>query len=635
MRVSAAPLVAALALLLFVEGSAQAQDRPIVAVFRIEDKDSSIDKATLGKLTDYLGAAIAEGGVFRRVPPGDLVKALSAQTTESYKECYDQSCQIEIGREVAATKSLSTRILKLGSTCTVTAELYDLKTKATDVTAKESGPCGVDGLMASLDKVAATLRAWGSGGRASTFQEGTIGGSEGREWDVGTGEEVIARFASTPGGATVLLDGKMLCKETPCSKSVASGAHRVSMQAERYRERTEQVVIAKGASFEWKLEPDFGWLTVRSEPAGLEVKLNGEAVGRTPIERREVSPGGYEVLVGSPCHVEKGERVKVERGQAREVGLAVASREAGLSVKARDGKGNDLEADVLVDGKKVGTTPGRFKVSVCAKEAEIRHAKEGSLKKALSLVERQVTTLEVELAAGTAAGGGTAGGMVRIPAGEFLMGCSHGDEECGDQEKPAHKVWVSEFFLDATEVTVASYGKCVQAGKCSAQQTGGTCTWGVVGKEQHPINCVDWEQAQAYCEWAGKRLPTEAEWEKAARGGKNGARYGDLDAIAWYDENSGRATHLVGKKQANAYGLYDMLGNVWEWCADWYEGGYYKGSPGRDPKGPSSGQDRVLRGGSWRDRSWSGRASSRFWRPPDLRFDGNGFRCAGSAAIGP
>ena len=268
--------------------------------------------------------------------------------------------------------------------------------------------------------------------------------------------------------------------------------------------------------------------------------------------------------------------------------------------------------------------------SVCAKEAEVRHAKEGSVKKALTLREREVTTLEVELK-----GGVVAGGMVKIPAGEFLIGCSPGDGECAGNEKPAHKVWVREFFLDTTEVTVAAYRRCVEAGRCSAPETGDRCTWGAAGQEQHPANCVDWNQAEGYCEWAGKRLPSEAEWEKAARGGTTGARYGNLDAIAWYAANSGGSTHPVGKKQPNAYGLYDMLGNVWEWCADWYSEGYYKDSPGRDPAGPGSGQHRVLRGGSWGDGSGDLRASGRFWNPPVGGYDYYGFRCAGSAAIGP
>jgi len=148
------------------------------------------------------------------------------------------------------------------------------------------------------------------------------------------------------------------------------------------------------------------------------------------------------------------------------------------------------------------------------------------------------------------------------------------------------------------------------------------------------VNWVDWSQAKGDCEWAGKRRPTEAEWEKAARGGTAGPRYGELEAIAWYEGNSRGATHPVGMKQSNAYGLYDMLGNVWEWCSDWFGEGYYQGAPEREPAGPGSGQCRVLRGGSWYAVTGVVRASARNWRHPDNRFDNRGFRCAGSAAIG-
>ncbi|HOX47313.1 MAG TPA: SUMF1/EgtB/PvdO family nonheme iron enzyme [Myxococcota bacterium] len=387
-------------------------------------------------------------------------------------------------------------------------------------------------------------------------------------------------------------------------------------------------MVVKGAKLEWELKPAFGWLTVRSTPAGLPVTINGQPSGNTPLEKKEVAPGGYEVLVGGPCHADAGERVKVELGQVREVSVSPAAKEAGLEVKAKDGKGNDLEADVLVDGVKVGTTPGRFKVSVCAKEVEVRHAKLGSIKKALSLVEKQVSKVEVELR-------GLPEGMVLIPAGEFLMGCSPGDEECEDPEKPAHKVWVSEFSLDATEVTVAAYQRCMQSGRCSAPTKGDKCTWGVTGKESHPVNCVDWSQAKGYCEWAGKRLPTEAEWEKAARGGTTRPKYGELDAIAWHRGNAGGVTHPVGEKQPNAFGLYDMLGNVWEWCADWYGEGYYQGSPERDPAGLSSGENRSMRGGSWDLGTWGSRASTRRGIPPVVGYSVFGFRCAGSAAVGP
>ena len=173
------------------------------------------------------------------------------------------------------------------------------------------------------------------------------------------------------------------------------------------------------------------------------------------------------------------------------------------------------------------------------------------------------------------------------------------------------------------------------------------------GNEAMPIVKVTWDDVQAYCLWAGGRLPTEAEWEYAARAGTTAARYGDLDEIAWYADNSGRqrldgtrimneeqasyvtrlnengnGMHEVGQKRANGFGLYDMLGNVWELVNDWLDEKYYQRSPTQDPTGPAIGKYRVLRGGSWRDVSRYVRVSAHFGTLPPFRLDGLGFRCA-------
>ena len=204
---------------------------------------------------------------------------------------------------------------------------------------------------------------------------------------------------------------------------------------------------------------------------------------------------------------------------------------------------------------------------------------------------------------------------VWVPPGAFLMGCSLGDRECADFEHPSHPVTLTKgFWLGQTPVTQAAYQKLI--GKNPSHFKG----------DSLPVENVSWEEASAYCKAAGGRLPTEAEWEYAARAGSTGARYGELDAIAWYVGNSQLRTHEVGGKLKNGFGLYDMLGNVWEWTADWY--GTYTPEEATDPKGPASGSYRVLRGGSWDVRPKFLRVSYRSWVEPVSRYTGHGFRCA-------
>ena len=205
---------------------------------------------------------------------------------------------------------------------------------------------------------------------------------------------------------------------------------------------------------------------------------------------------------------------------------------------------------------------------------------------------------------------------VWISRGTFTMGCSTGDSECGTDEKPAHEVTITKgFWLGQTEVTQAAYERIV--GAHSSHFKGANL----------PVEQVSWSAAQAYCQAVGGRLPTEAEWEYAARAGSGQSRYGDIDRVAWHSGNSGSRTHEVARKEASAWGLYDMLGNVWEWTADWY-GSYAPGST-VDPTGPASGQYRALRGGSWGGDPWVARVSVRDGVEPGSPGSDVGLRCVG------
>ena len=227
--------------------------------------------------------------------------------------------------------------------------------------------------------------------------------------------------------------------------------------------------------------------------------------------------------------------------------------------------------------------------------------------------------------------------MAYVPAGEFVMGSPDGEGHA--DEHPQHGVHLDAFWIDRYEVSNDQYRQCVEASACDAPTS---CTWGEptygdTGKADHPVVCVSWHDAEAYCQWADARLPTEAEWEKAARG-TDGRRY------PWGDEwDVGRCNASQAYKGGatpvgsyspggdSPYGCADMAGNAWEWVADWYDEDYYNRSPDRNPRGPDSGGYRVVRGGSWSDIQIRARSARRAELAPDLTSSDFGFRCSVSS----
>jgi formylglycine-generating enzyme required for sulfatase activity len=220
---------------------------------------------------------------------------------------------------------------------------------------------------------------------------------------------------------------------------------------------------------------------------------------------------------------------------------------------------------------------------------------------------------------------------VLVPAGEFTMGSLYGDAD----EQPVHRVYLDAFYMDKYEVSVGQYAAFLQTTGDDPPPN-----WYTMNQPSHqkrPVVNVDWADAARYCKWADKRLPTEAEWEKAARG-TDGRHYPwgnnaptSLHANYFKTEwNNHWALVPVGKLEdgKSPYGIYDMAGNVWEWVSDWYDNDYYKNSPSKNPTGPSSGERKVFRGGSWESGGLSLQSTDRSSTTPAKRLYISGFRCA-------
>jgi formylglycine-generating enzyme required for sulfatase activity len=442
------------------------------------------------------------------------------------------------------------------------------------------------------------------------------------------------QLETEPPGAQVSLNGADVGKTPFRDPELMVGRYEVCLELALYDRQCFPLEMGARGEIKRmvKLSPNFGELSLRGSPAGASVFRSGERqpIGSLPVEGLRLPPGSYSLEVRSePQFDPQIVVVEVPKGKAvvREVHL---KRRVGRLQIVSDPPTEGTT--VRINGKEVGKTPytsGDLPTGTAEVEVESKD-RIGKVR-----VEVEARSQKPVVVAISPRGPPT--GMVQVPVGEFWMGCNEEvDRECNYDEMPVHQVYLDAFYIDKYEVTVAEYGRCVQAGRCSSEGLTATvysgCNWGQGGRENHPINCVDWNQAKAYCEWAGKRLPTEAEWEKAARGA-------DRRKYPWgnqWDSSRAHAEGRVGHTVSvgsyplgvSPYGVHDVAGNVWEWVQDWWDGGYYRRSPARNPKGPDSRGSKVKRGGSWLHVPSYARTSNRDRFIPYPRYDDLGFRCA-------
>jgi len=443
-------------------------------------------------------------------------------------------------------------------------------------------------------------------------------------------------ITSEPSGADVWIDGEKSGVTPVALERMKSRKYAVKCAMQDYKPGIDTVFIPMNGVGEKNviLQPTFGTLVLPELPDSGNYLIDG---AKNKILRMRLAPGNHRVVynggtkwsgVDTTVQITLGNETSIHFKAVRLTGFLSISVEPGDAEISVDGKVLNPGAivlryetgDYVVAGKKTGYTrvsenarivPGE----TCSVKLVLPQIPDRDGDGVLDDVDKcpdEVGKVEFDGCKEQ-----PPKGMALIPGGTFMMGSNDGESD----EKPVHQVTVNGFYMDKTEVTQAEYERVM-----------GTNPSYFKGCPDCPVEKVIWYDAKEYCDKVGKRLPTEAEWEYAARAGSTTKYYwgnGAPDAYAWYNGNSESKTHPVGQKQPNAWGLYDMSGNVWEWCSDWYDLDYSKSSS-QNPQGPSSGEYRVLRGGLWGNLPVILRSAVRYRFAPDSRLIVSGFRCVRS-----
>ncbi|OQX74564.1 MAG: hypothetical protein B6D61_11505 [Bacteroidetes bacterium 4484_249] len=475
-------------------------------------------------------------------------------------------------------------------------------------------------------------------------------------------EPIIAEWPVTiitqPDNANMIIDGNAVNRQSKTVK-LTEGTHALSLEMPGYEKLEKTIEVDENnVYFNFELPKITGVpLMIESDPAGATVYLEGVKLGETPFSVF-YPPGTYQVKVEKDGFIIiENQTLTIATPQTKKtftleenVGfITVNTFETAkvfinnteypehqniklqpqlLTIKVTMPKAADKEQQIVLkrnDQLTIDIFPdaatGTIQVAVtpfdATKTETITLTANGVIDKNIKL--EKVPSGDIE--------------MVFVKGGTFTMGCTSEQSDCGDDEKPTHEVSVSDFYMGKYEVTQKQWLEIIGNNPSHFKNC-----------DDCPVEQVSWNDVQEFIKKLNAntglhyRLPTEAELEYAASGGSlspagggagGGFKYAgsnNIYEVAWYEDNSSKKTHPVGQKQPNELGIYDMSGNVWEWCSDWYGENYYENSPRNNPQGPSSGSYRVWRGGGWYSNSWSCRVASRIRIAPGDRGSCLGFR---------
>ncbi|MBM4398589.1 MAG: SUMF1/EgtB/PvdO family nonheme iron enzyme, partial [Deltaproteobacteria bacterium] len=567
--VVAAVAVGVLALGVFaLPPAAGARDLDLVAVLELDNPSKRVSVQEVQFVTDAVRKAAAEGldrGAYLVLTRENMDLIVPPED----RKCMAGMCYAEIGRKLQARFVVGGRVTDVGRKFGVTLEVYEARTG--QLLASEMARADdVDGVVDHVQRLAPSL-----------MRRIVPASSPGRAPAAG----------HAPGPAVSPVPGPAVAPAPPPPAGAAAPG------------RVEHVS---------EIRAEVGMLRVEGSPKGARLDIagprefgdRGRLATALPYGPFEVPAGQYRVDVSSAGYDPETRTAFVPSDRTVVVDVALVQSEGVLEVTGTPA-GARVDLSCAKGFSRAFGLPGTLSVPRGTCAVKVTRAGYEAFERTVEVEGGKTARVEVKLAeaaAPAAPAAGTAGGTsagkagiewVTIPGGRFRMGGA-----AFDNEKPVHEVTVRRFQMARTEVTVAQYRACVQAVACTEPGTGGSCNWGVAGRDAHPVNCVSWDQAAAFSAWVGGRLPTEAEWEYAARGGTTGDTYGALDEVAWYASNSGGGTKPAGLKRANAHGLHDMLGNVWEWVQDCWHGSY-GGAPsdGSAWESGCSGSARVFRGG--------------------------------------